>query len=138
MLDASNILVAMAAPDSGVSPWVQLVPFALVLGIFYFIILTPMKKKQQKVQDLLDSLKGGVHLVLQVHTDDARRLETETTMERMREELGKKGVTFSNLAVGSPTDFRIDGVPREQDQALRQIAAEITDANFNREPGVNG
>ena len=29
-------------------------------------------------------LKGGVHLVLRVQTDDALRLETETTMERVR------------------------------------------------------
>ena len=28
----------------------QLIPFALVLGIFYFVILLPMKRKQQKVQ----------------------------------------------------------------------------------------
>ena len=30
-------------------------------------------------------LKGGVHLVLRVQTDDALRLETETTAERLRE-----------------------------------------------------
>ena len=29
-------------------------------------------------------LKGGVHLVLRVHTDDALRLETQTTVERLR------------------------------------------------------
>ena len=45
-----------AAPDGG-SAWLQLVPFVLVLGIFYFIILLPMKRKQQKVQEFLDSLK---------------------------------------------------------------------------------
>jgi len=33
------------------------VPFALVLGIFYFIILLPMKRKQQKVQSFLGGLK---------------------------------------------------------------------------------
>ena len=35
----------------------QLIPFALVLAIFYFIILLPMRKKQQKVQEFLDNLK---------------------------------------------------------------------------------
>ena len=60
---------ALAASPDGGSPWLQLVPFALVLGIFYFIILLPMKKKQQKVQEFLDGLKvndrvittGGIH-----------------------------------------------------------------------------
>ena len=37
-------------------------------------------------------LKGGVHLVLRVKTDDALRLETELEMERLREELTKRSV----------------------------------------------
>jgi preprotein translocase subunit YajC len=60
---------ALAATPEGGSPWVQLIPFALVLGIFYFIILLPMKRKQQKVQEFIDGLKvgdkvittGGIH-----------------------------------------------------------------------------
>jgi preprotein translocase subunit YajC len=56
MLPTASLFALAASPDGG-SPWVQLVPFVLVLGIFYFIILMPMKKKQQKVQTFLDSLK---------------------------------------------------------------------------------
>jgi preprotein translocase subunit YajC len=54
---------AMGAPAEGSSPWVQLIPFVLVLGIFYFIILLPMKRKQQKVQQFLDGLKVGDRIV---------------------------------------------------------------------------
>ena len=54
---------AMGATPEGGSPWLQLVPFALVLGIFYFIILLPMKRKQQKVAEFLDSLKVGDRVV---------------------------------------------------------------------------
>ena len=51
-------LLAMATPSQGsASPWLQFVPFVLVLGIFYFIILLPMKKRQQKVQSFLSALK---------------------------------------------------------------------------------
>jgi preprotein translocase subunit YajC len=57
------ILAMGAPPDSGVSPWVQMVPFALVLGIFYFIILVPMKRRQKKVQDFLQSLKVGDRVI---------------------------------------------------------------------------
>ena len=57
-------LLAMAAPtDQAVSPWVQLVPFALVLGIFYFVILLPMKRRQKKVQEFLAALKVGDRVV---------------------------------------------------------------------------
>ena len=52
-----------AATDTGGSPWLQLIPFVLVLGIFYFIILLPMRKKQQKVQDFLEGLKVGDKVV---------------------------------------------------------------------------
>ena len=37
-------------------------------------------------------LKGGVHLVLRVQTDDALRLETETTVERLRDTLTRGSI----------------------------------------------
>lgn len=57
-------LFALASsPGQQVSPLVQLIPFALVLAIFYFVILLPMKKKQKKVQEFLDALKLGDKVV---------------------------------------------------------------------------
>jgi preprotein translocase subunit YajC len=56
-------LFALAATPEGGSPWLQLVPFALVLAIFYFIILLPMKRKQQKVQEFIEGLKVGDKVV---------------------------------------------------------------------------
>ena len=57
MMVSFGSVFALGASADGGSPWLQLVPFVLVLGIFYFIILLPMKRKQQKVQEFLDSLK---------------------------------------------------------------------------------
>src|ERR687891_278243 len=49
---------AMASP--GQQPgWVSFVPFALILGIFYFLILLPMKRRQKKIQEFQDALKVG-------------------------------------------------------------------------------
>src|SRR5216117_4152567 len=62
MLPTASVFALGASPDGG-SPWLQLVPFVLVLGIFYFIILLPMKRKQQKVQEFLDSLKVNDKIV---------------------------------------------------------------------------
>ena len=39
--------------------WLQLVPFALILGIFYFVMILPMRKRQQKVQEFQGGLKVG-------------------------------------------------------------------------------
>jgi preprotein translocase subunit YajC len=60
---AAGLLALATSPDQAVSPWVQLVPFALVLGIFYFVILLPMKRRQKKVQEFLDALKVGDRVV---------------------------------------------------------------------------
>lgn len=52
-----------APPEAGGSIWVSFVPFALILGIFYFIILLPMKRRQKKVRDFQSSLKVGDRIV---------------------------------------------------------------------------
>jgi preprotein translocase subunit YajC len=49
--------------DGASSPLIQIVPFVLILGIFYFIILLPTKRKQQKVQEFLDNLKVNDRIV---------------------------------------------------------------------------
>jgi preprotein translocase subunit YajC len=57
-------LLAMGTPSPGApSAWVQLMPFVLVVGIFYFVILLPMKRRQQKVQAFLAALKTGDRIV---------------------------------------------------------------------------
>ena len=63
MIMLADPVFAMGAPPQGGSVWLQFVPFALVLGIFYFIILLPMKRKQQKVQEFLESLKAGDRVI---------------------------------------------------------------------------
>jgi len=34
-------------------------PYAIILGIFYFLILLPMKNRQKKIQEFQESLKVG-------------------------------------------------------------------------------
>jgi preprotein translocase subunit SecD len=82
-------------------------------------------------------LKGGVHLVLRVQTDDALRLETEQEMERLRETLTQRGVMVANLTAPDPTHFRVEGVPPAQDAAFRDAAADVQ-VNFDRSSAQNG
>ena len=92
--DVGSVFAMGPAPD-GSSPWVQFVPFAIVLAIFYFIILLPMKRKQQKVSHFLESLKvndrvvttGGIYgqitrlgdQTVQVQIADKVRIEVAKT-----------------------------------------------------------
>jgi preprotein translocase subunit YajC len=63
MIMLGSPLLALGATPEGGSPWLQLVPFVIVLGIFYFIILLPMRRKQQKVQQFLEGLKVGDRVI---------------------------------------------------------------------------
>ena len=82
-------------------------------------------------------LKGGVHLVLRVQTDDALRLVTEQEMERLREELKTRNIPVGNMDAPDVTHFKVAGVPPAQDAAFRTAANEVQ-ANFDRGSGVNG
>jgi preprotein translocase subunit SecD len=111
----------------------KLVAIILVLGVSVWSFYPP----QQKIRLGLD-LKGGVHLVLRVQTDDALKLETQTSSERLREELARVGIKTGNVTVMNPTTFSIEGVPEAQDAEFRRIADEQLLTMFNRESGANG
>jgi preprotein translocase subunit YajC len=55
-------VVAMAAPGQP-SALVQIVPLALILAIFYFLILLPARRRQRKVQEFQSALKVGDKVV---------------------------------------------------------------------------
>lgn len=56
-------VVAMGAPADGSAGWVQFLPFLLILGIMYFVLLLPMRRKEQKAQEFRDSLKVGDRVI---------------------------------------------------------------------------
>jgi preprotein translocase subunit YajC len=91
-------IVAMGTPAQGApSAWVQLVPFALVLGIFYFVILLPMKRRQQKVQAFLAALKvddrvvtsGGIFGTITRVSDQSVQLQVA---DKVRVEVSRNAI----------------------------------------------
>jgi preprotein translocase subunit SecD len=82
-------------------------------------------------------LKGGVHLVLRVNTDDALRLESESTAERLRESLRNRQLGSVMVAVTTPTSFQATGVPADQDAVFRELANEVQ-TEFDRRSGIAG
>jgi preprotein translocase subunit YajC len=54
----------MAQPgQSSQSIWVSLMPFVLMIGIFYVLVLLPMRRRQKKIQDFQSALKAGDRVV---------------------------------------------------------------------------
>ena len=95
----------------------RLIIIAAVIGLSVWSFYPP----SQKVQLGLD-LKGGVYLVLRVKTDDALQLETETTVERLRDTLTRASVQYTKVDVVSPTEFRVEGI--QNDSAFRDAAVD--------------
>jgi preprotein translocase subunit YajC len=97
MMGDPGAVFAMGAVPEGTSPWIQFVPFAIVLAIFYFIILMPMKRKQQKVQKFLDSLKvndrvittGGIYGQITKLNDQTVQLQVA---DKVRIEVSKAAI----------------------------------------------
>jgi preprotein translocase subunit SecD len=90
----------------------------------------------QKVRLGLD-LKGGVHLVLQVKTDDALKVETETAAEQLREALKTANIPYKDGPVGL-TDFTLEAIPAPNDGAFRQAADTQVSASFDRQQSGPG
>ena len=109
--------------------WKVLVILGVVaLSVFAFY------PPDEKIRLGLD-LKGGVHLVMRVQTEDAVRIETETTADRLRELLRTSNIPSASVTIVSPTEFRIEGIPPDQDQAFRALVADI-EPTYNRTSGA--
>jgi preprotein translocase subunit YajC len=55
----ASFVLAMAQPQGASSPLVQLMPIVLIVAIFFFLVVLPMRKRQSKVQAFLAALKTG-------------------------------------------------------------------------------
>ena len=107
----------------------KLLVIVSVIALAVFAFYPP----DQKVKLGLD-LKGGVHLVMRVQTEDAVKLETDTTADRLREQL-KTQIPSATVTAVNPTQFRVDGIPPDQDAAFRALLTDI-DVIFNRTSGA--
>ena len=83
-------------------------------------------------------LKGGVHLVMRVNTDDALRIATTTVSERLRESMINAGVAALTINTTSPTTFRVEGVPQASDAQFRASSDELAAENYDRNPLPGG
>lgn len=41
----------------------SLLPFVLIFGIFYFLVILPQKRQKQQLQDMISQLKNGDEIV---------------------------------------------------------------------------
>lgn len=92
------LVLAMAQPGQGQQNiWVQLFPFAMMLLIFYLLVLLPMRKRQKKVQEFQAALKvddrvvttGGIHGQITRVSENTVQLQIA---ERVRIEIARAAI----------------------------------------------
>jgi preprotein translocase subunit YajC len=94
-------LVALGTPQQGGQQSLlgAAIPILLMLGIFYFLVLLPMKKKQQKVAAFQSGLKvgdkvivsGGIYGLLTRVDDDKPSVQVQIA-NNVRIEVAKAGI----------------------------------------------
>ena len=93
--------------------WKILIALAvLALSIF---VAYPIQKKIKLGLDL----KGGIHLVLQVMSEDAVNMETDQEILRLQELFKKNNITVSGMIKDSPGTFTIQGLNPEQEASTK-------------------
>ena len=54
---------ALAADAGAGGALFQFLPFILIFGIFYFLVILPQQRQRRKVQDMLSNLKTGDRVI---------------------------------------------------------------------------
>jgi len=81
-------------------------------------------------------LQGGIHLVLQVVTDDALNATVDDAVQTARDQCSKKGIVFSGAQRASTTSFSIDGVEPARVKDARDVLKDFFRDGWEiREPG---
>lgn len=104
--------------------------FLLILAVTGLAVFAFYPPKDKLTLGL--DLQGGMHLILRVKTDDALRIETETTYEQLRVALQDAGVTVQTASDGL-TAFTVTGVPAQSDAQFRTLADAQVAQLFDRE-----
>jgi preprotein translocase subunit SecD len=124
--------------------FIGVVMLACVLGIIGF------PKNFQELKENLRNrihlgldLKGGTHLVLQVHVEDAVNITADEALERLSDEMRAKNIPFADIQKADDTQVQppkhrivIKSVPQDRAADLQTLAAEqFSDWDLSHMPG---
>jgi len=81
-------------------------------------------------------LKGGIHLVLQVVTDDALNATIDDAVQTVRDQATRKGISFASAQRVDTTSFSLEGVEPARIKDARAILHDFFREGWDiREPG---
>src|SRR5688572_838963 len=93
---------------------------ATVYGSFLIACLVALWPVQEKIKLGLD-LKGGIHLVMQVVTDDALNATVDDAVQSARAQASAKGITFASANRVDTRSFAMEGVEPARVKDVRDV-----------------
>jgi preprotein translocase subunit SecD len=112
------------------------------LGIPHGVTPTSLKQALADHINLGLDLKGGIHLVLQVHVADAISSATDSDVERIQQDLSKAGVTGETVVkldpVAHPEAITISGVPLAKVSDARTVLEGVDYSNYDLSTNPDG
>lgn len=96
--------------------WKAILTLAIIAGAI--ILAYPFNDK--KIKRGLD-LKGGIHLVLQVITDDSINMETDLEISRLEDLLKKNAITFQKVTKEGLGRIAVQGVLADEESKTRDM-----------------
>jgi preprotein translocase subunit SecD len=108
---------------------------ATLYGAFILACIVAMLPPKDRIRLGLD-LKGGIHLVMQVITDDALNAITGDQVAAARDQANRKGIVFSSIQLVDPTSFSVEGVEPARVKDMRDVLRDFFRQGWDiREPG---
>lgn len=101
--------------------WKVVLTLAVIAGAF--LLAYPFN--DAKIKRGLD-LKGGIHLALQVMTDDSINIETDQEISRLEELLKKNSITFQKVTKEGLGRIAVQGVMADQESKTRDMFDEYS------------
>ncbi len=99
----------------------------VVVVLVAAILAYPPKEKIHLGLDLL----GGMHMVLQVETDDAIRAETDNAIDGIQRDLEEAGITGTDVTRTGDSSFEIRGVPVDRHDFVEEEIVERYHPGWN-------
>src|SRR5512135_3291024 len=111
----------------------KLLLIAAVLAVCLFYFISPSEKGAALMSRInlgLD-LKGGIHLVLQVVTEDALNQELAQDADRISNDLRSKGIAFTTAKKGSGSTVEVTGVDAARDKDVRAFFDQLYQRKYS-------
>ena len=130
--------------------------FLLILGIILFCLIgltwgsgltsfphniTELRQNMRNRIRLGLDLRGGTHLILRVNVEDAVNVTTDQTIERLKDQLQRKTIPFSDVQKVDSTHLLVKGVPQEKipdfDGVVTQLFTDWDAARVTGDPSAH-